>query len=104
MSVLNKDCLFNFGPCSFADIFKQWAFILTTLYWTIIALLGIRAWHQQRKRGIDYNQAIIFMVILKFYLIWIAVAWGSSLMMLFIIFWFQACLNVVNCFILHTIV
>jgi hypothetical protein len=44
------------------------------------------------------------MVILKFYLIWIAIAWGSSLMMLFIIFWFQACLNVVNCFILHTVV
>jgi hypothetical protein len=44
------------------------------------------------------------MVCIKFLMIWTGVFWGASTPMLYLIFWFQAILNVVNCFILHSIV
>jgi hypothetical protein len=75
-----------------------------TLVWSFIGLRGILEWQKIETESVSYNQTIIFMVLLKFFLIYVSIIWRSTMIMLFIIFWFQALLNVSNCFILHTIV
>ena len=104
MSVLDRRCLFTVKDCSAGDIVKQWLFILITLVWTGIGIAGIAHWHGVSVGGVSYNEAIIFMALVKFFLIYLGILWGSSMTVLFIIFWFQAMLNVTNSFILHTIV
>lgn len=103
MSVLDSNCLFSSG-CKTIDYVKQWFFILMTLVWSFIGLRGILEWQKIETESVSYNQTIIFMVLLKFFLIYVSIIWHSTMIMLFIIFWFQALLNVSNCFILHTIV
>ena len=104
MSVLDNNCLIFTAGCKVGDIVKQWLFILMTLVWSAIGVRGISEWRRLETDGVSYNQTIIFMVLIKFLLIYTAVILGSTMIMLFIIFWFQALLNVTNCFILHTIV
>ena len=104
MSVLDRRCLFTTNNCRPTDIIKQWVFILITLVWTAIGVVGVARWHKVTVIGVSYNEAIIFMALVKFFLIYLGIIWGSSMTVLFIIFWFQAVLNVTNCFILHTIV
>lgn len=104
MSILDNDCLFSSSDCKVFDYVKQWFFILITLVWSAIGLRGILEWRKMETDGVSYNQTIIFMVLLKFFLIYVGIIWGSNMTMLFIIFWFQALLNISNCFILHTIV
>lgn len=103
MSVVNSNCLFSSG-CATIDYVKQWFFILMTLVWSLIGLRGILEWQKIESESVSYNQFIISLVLLKFFLIYVIVIWPSTLIMLFIIFWFQALLNVANCFILHSIV
>jgi hypothetical protein len=105
MYVLNRDCLIPpYESCALNTILMQWVFILMTVLWTGIGIRGIVEWHKVTTFGVSYNQAIIYAVFLKFFLIYIGIVWGSSMTMLFIIFWFQAFINTANCFILHTIV
>ena len=104
MSVLGKYCLINFNKCGLFDLLGQWGFLIMTIIWSAIASRGIHKWNQIHTEGVSYNQSIIFMVLIKLFMIWLAILFGSSMPMLYMIFWVQAILNVVNCYILHNIV
>ena len=90
MVVLQKNCLFNTQPplCSVMNCGLQWLFILNTVRVCIICIFGIFEWKTLHTTGVSYNQSIIFMVCIKFVLIWSGTLWGFSLPMLYLVFWF----------------
>jgi len=59
-----------------------------TLVWSVIGIFGLHKWRQVETGSVSYNQAIIFMVVIKLILIMNCIWGGSTLIMLYIIFWF----------------
>ena len=104
--VLNSNCLFSWKTdCPVGSIILQWGFILVTIFWTIVGIKGIIDWKQvEVSGGVSYNGAALFSVFLKFFMMYMGIIYGSSNPLLFLLFWFQIVQNVVNCFILHSLV
>lgn len=87
MSVLDHNNLFMQNG-SFSDCLKQWMLIIMMLVWGTLSVIGLHKWRQVSKSDANYNQVIIFLAIIKFFLMYVGIIFEANLQELYIIFWF----------------
>lgn len=78
MGILDHDNLFMQNG-SYGDCFKQWFLIIIVLVWSILAVIGLYKWRQVTNKDANYNQAILFLTIIKFFLLYVGVVFEASL-------------------------
>lgn len=106
MAVLNRDCMFTLKnkDCNITTLLIEWVFVLMTVIWTGVGVWGIISWKRVQEYSVNYNMAAIFMVFVKFFLMYIGLIFGASQTTLFLIFWLQTMLNIANSFMLHSLI
>jgi hypothetical protein len=99
--IFDMSDLFNKND-SIGLMIKEWFFLLMTTVWSIAALVGIVHWNRVNKGVVRFSTIIMLCVIIKFFLVWIGCYRIGTIRQLYLIFWVQATLNVVNCLVMHS--